>query len=149
MSRDSPFVQVYTTNDDTFVHIRQLIYSRYDGEANPSESQDGVMMTLIQFRSLMFHLRALDSQFTQRVETVSAVKEAAPSEGNDDKTKNVIMKRSWDESEGNVAATNLECMDADGSGDMVDEIPVRAWDELNDILASYASSNETMNDVQA
>ena len=149
MRRDSPFVQVYSTNDDTFVHIRQLIYSRYDGEATPSESQDGVMMTLMQFRSLMFHLRALDSQFTQRVETASAVKEEEEStEENDDKTKSVGMKRSWDEREGNVAAANLERVDASG-GDVtvVDEIAARAWNELDNILTSFARSDETISDV--
>ena len=69
MMRGSPSVQVYTSSDDTFVHIRQLIYYTNGGEATVGETQDGVMMTLMQFRSLMFHLRALDAQFTQRAES--------------------------------------------------------------------------------
>ena len=105
MIRGSPSVQVYTSSDDTFVHIRQLIYSTNGGEATVSETQDGVMMSLMEFRSLMFQLRALDLQFTQRVETTSVVQESA--EQKVDQTKSVGMKRTWDECEGNIAAAMI------------------------------------------
>ena len=65
MERDNPFVHVYAANEDTIVHIRQLIYTNDGGQSTPRESCDGVVMTLMQFRSLMFHLRALDAQFMQ------------------------------------------------------------------------------------
>jgi hypothetical protein len=65
MERDNPFVHVYAANEDTIVHIRQLIYMNDGGHTTPRESCDGVVMTLMQFRSLMFHLRALDAQFMQ------------------------------------------------------------------------------------
>ena len=64
MRRDEAFIQVYVAGDDTIVHIRQLIFTG-DNEEIPSESQDGVLLNLTQFQSLMFHLRALDIQFTQ------------------------------------------------------------------------------------
>ena len=63
--RDNPFVHVYAANEDTIVHIRQLIYVSDGDKSSPRESHDGVVMTLMQFRSLMFHLRALDAQFMQ------------------------------------------------------------------------------------
>ena len=75
-------MQVYMGSNDTFVHIRQLIYSTNGGEATVSETQESVMMSLMEFRSLMFQLRALDSQLTQRVESTSVVQE--PTEQNDD-----------------------------------------------------------------
>ena len=65
MERDNPFVHVYAANEDTIVHIRQLIYTNDGGHTTPRESCDGVVMTLMQIRSLMFHLRALDAQFMQ------------------------------------------------------------------------------------
>ena len=144
MIRGSPSVQVYTSSDDTFVHIRQLIYSTNGGEATVSETQDGVMMSLMEFRSLMFQLRALDLQFTQRVETTSVVQESA--EQKVDQTKSVGMKRTWDECEGNIAAANVEHMNDDSGGNVVDEIAVQAWNELGTILESLAPSDETINE---
>ena len=141
MRRESPFVQVYTSDADTFVHIRQFIYSSYDGESMPSESQDGVMMTLMQFRSLMFHLRALDSQFTQRAETTNAVKEEECI--NDDTMTRAGAKRSWEESEGNVAAAHLTNENVDGGNVVLDEIAERAWNELDTLLAPFKRSDET------
>ena len=47
------------------MHIRQLIYANDGDQSVPKESHDGMVMTLLQFRSLMFHLRALDAQFMQ------------------------------------------------------------------------------------
>ena len=67
MRQESPKVHVYTTENDAIVHIRQLIYTD-DDQTSFKESHDGVKMTLMQFRSLMFHLRALDMQFTQNSE---------------------------------------------------------------------------------
>ena len=64
LRRESPTVHVCTSGSDAIVHIRQLIYTD-DDQTSFKESQDGVKMTLMQFRSLMFHLRALDMQFTQ------------------------------------------------------------------------------------
>ena len=57
--REDPFVHVYAANEDTIIHIRQLIYTNDDDQSTPIQAHDGVMMTLMQFRSLMFHLRAL------------------------------------------------------------------------------------------
>ena len=145
MIRGSPSVQVYTSSDDTFVHIRQFIYSTNGGgEATVSETQDGIMMSLMEFRSLMFQLRALDLQFTQRVETTSVVQESA--EQKVDQTKSVGMKRTWDECEGNIAAANVEHMNDDSGGNVVDEIAVQAWNELGTILESLAPSDETINE---
>ena len=62
---NNPFVHVYVANEDTILHIRQLIYVGDGDQLSPKESHDGVVMTLMQFRSLMFHLRALDAQFIQ------------------------------------------------------------------------------------
>ena len=63
LRRDNPFVHVYAANEYTIVHIRQLIYASDGDQSSPKESHDGVVMTLMQFGSLMFHLRALDAQF--------------------------------------------------------------------------------------
>ena len=135
-------MQVYMGSNDTFVHIRQLIYStNVGGEATVSETQDGVMMSLMEFRSLMFQLRALDSQFTQRVETTNVVQELT--EQNVGQTKNAGMKRTWDECEGNVVTTSVEHANADSGGNVVDEIAIQAWDELGNILESFATSDKT------
>ena len=110
-----------------------------------SETQDGIMMSLMEFRSLMFQLRALDLQFTQRVETTSVVQESA--EQKVDQTKSVGMKRTWDECEGNIAAANVEHMNDDSGGNVVGEIAVQAWNELGTILESFAPSDETIASV--
>ena len=76
---EDPFVQVYAANEDTIIHIRQLIYTSDGDQSTPKKSHDGVIMTLMQFRSLMFQLRALDAQFVQGSEiplTVSSEKES-------------------------------------------------------------------------
>ena len=62
--RDAPFVHVYAANKDTIVHIRQLIYTD-SHQTTPRELRDRVVMTSMQFRSLRFHLRALEAQFMQ------------------------------------------------------------------------------------
>ena len=57
--RKSPYVQVKTkANGDTIVHIRQFVYTNDSHNSLVREST-------VQFRSLFFHLRALDAQFTQ------------------------------------------------------------------------------------
>ena len=53
LRRESPTVHVCTSGSDAIVHIRQLIYTD-DDETSFKESHDGVKMTLMQFRSLMF-----------------------------------------------------------------------------------------------
>ena len=63
--KEDPFVQVYAANENTIVHIGQLIYTNDGDQSASKKAHDGVMMTLMQFRSLMFHLRALDAQFMQ------------------------------------------------------------------------------------
>ena len=70
MRRDEAFIHVYVAGDDTIVHIRQLIFIG-DNQEIASESQNGVVLNLTQFQSLMFHLRALDTQFTQGSENIS------------------------------------------------------------------------------
>ena len=63
VKREDPFVDVYAANEDTFIHIRQLIYRNNGDQSAPKQIHDGVMMTLMQFRSLMFHLRALRASY--------------------------------------------------------------------------------------
>ena len=57
LRRENPTVPVYTTENDAIFHIRQLIYTD-DDQTSFKESQDGVKMTLMEFHSLIFHLRA-------------------------------------------------------------------------------------------
>lgn len=97
LRRKSPYVQVKTkANEETIVHIRQFVYTDSSNSSSLRESTDGVMMTLMQFRSLMFHLRALDSQFTQGV----------PLNADTNDNKAVIgAKRSWTEMTENVPET--------------------------------------------
>ena len=97
LRRKSPYVQVKTkANEETIVHIRQFVYTDSSNNASLRESTDGVMMTLMQFRSLMFHLRALDAQFTQ----------GAPLNADTNDNKAVIgAKRSWTEMTENVPVT--------------------------------------------
>ena len=81
LRRDTPFVNLVVGEggaEDTFVHIRQLVYADERAPTTPSESQDGVRMPLDQFRSLMYHLRALDAQFKGEVASTSKrVKDSA------------------------------------------------------------------------
>ena len=97
LRRKSPYVQVkIKANEETIVHIRQFVYTDSSNSSSLRESTDGLMMTLMQFRSLMFHLRALDAQFTQ----------GAPLNTDTNDNKAVIgAKRSWNEMTGNVPMT--------------------------------------------
>ena len=140
MRQDGPFVRISTANEDTFIHIRQFVYSDYDEGSPPME----IKMTLMQFRSLMFHLRALDSQFTQRIE--NAVEDEKCYDNNVNQMKSAGTKRSWDESEGNTAAANLQQVDS-GTKNVVDEVAEQAWGELSNFFTSITSSDEMTNDV--
>ena len=71
MNRDNPFVNVYVGGENTLVYIRQFVHT--DENATLCDSRDGVLMTLLQFRSIMFHLRALDAQFTNGAMVKDAV----------------------------------------------------------------------------
>ena len=127
MERDNPFVHVYAANEDTIVHIRQLIYMNDGGQSSPRESHDGVVMTLMQFRSLMFHLRALDAQFMQGSDMCLT----SPREN---ESKHVGEKRTWTEIENaDDAPTHKTCKQ--------DQVDVAAWGELDDILSSLGESD--------
>ena len=130
MERDNPFVHVYAANEDTIVHIRQLIYTNDGGHTTPRESCDGVVMTLMQFRSLMFHLRALDAQFMQG----SEMRLTSPCEN---ESKRIGKKRTWKEIDDDDDPAHKTCKQ--GQADVV------AWEEMNDILSSLGESS----DVQA
>ena len=65
LRRDNPFVYVYAANEDTIVHICKSICASDGDQFSAKESHNEVVMTLMQFRSLMFHLQALDAQFMQ------------------------------------------------------------------------------------
>ena len=66
LRQENPKIHVCTSGSEAIVHIHQFIYTD-DDQTSFKGSQDGVKMTLMQFRSLMFHLRALDMQFTQKL----------------------------------------------------------------------------------
>ena len=143
--RESPFVQVYAANENTVVHIRQLIHNNND-QATPSESSDGVVMTLMQFRSLMFHLRALDAQFTQGVDFTQD--EEKNNDGDENLyAKNIGEKRSWNDAIGNddEEATPMHdqerCMIETKRNDVIDEIANHAWSELDNIFSTLAPSD--------
>ena len=132
MKRDSPFVHVYAANENTIVHIRQLIYK--DNHSSPSESSDGVVMTLMQFRSLMFHLRALDAQFTQGMQHNDNANEVVSQIGS---------KRTWNEmNESSVVNAPSSCEQqqlTDGeekNNAVVNLIAEQAWESLDNILTS-------------
>ena len=128
--RDSPFVQVYAANEDTIVHIRQLIYTT-DDESIPKESHDGLVMTLMQFRSLMFHLRALDAQFMQSsgVQLHNLCEKKSQID-----TVTVGKKRTWTEmDDSNVS------IDKKVRHEQTDTI---AWEELDNILATISPADD-------
>ena len=107
LRRESPTVQVYTTENDAIVHVRQLIYTD-DDQTSFKESQYGVKMTLMQFRSLLFHLGALDMQFTQNSENklTTTSGDMSPSS-----SSRVGKQRTWDmlnTSETHVAIVNVK-----------------------------------------
>ena len=49
---ENPFVHLYAANKDMIVHIRQLMYASDGDQLSPKESQNRVVMTLMQFCSL-------------------------------------------------------------------------------------------------
>jgi len=142
LRRKSPYVQVKTkANEETIVHIRQFVYTDSSNSSSLRESTDGVMMTLMQFRSLMFHLRALDAQFTQGV----------PLNADTNDNKAVIgTKRSWTEMTENVPATgNALCSNVhqqqewqqtadveETNNAVVNLIADQAWQDLDALLTT-------------
>ena len=143
--RESPFVQVYAANEKTIVHIRQLVCSNMN-EIAPFESKDGIVMTLMQFRSLMFHLRALDAQFTQGIECSNDVDDDHDTHYRIDNDvsscKKAGEKRSWHES--NDDDNKMQKIDEAKRNEVIDEIANHAWSEMEDILAAFdpASTGE-------
>ena len=124
LKRDNPFVHVYAANEDTIVHIRQLIYVSDGDKSSPRESHDGVVMTLMQFRSLMFHLRALDAQFMQG-------SEMCLTSSCENESKHVGEKRTRTEIE------NVDDDDAPAHKIFKhDQTDAAAWEELDNILSS-------------
>ena len=122
--RDNPFVHVYAANEDTIVHIRQLIYVSNGDQSSPRESHDGVVMTLMQFRSLMFHLRALDAQFMQG-------SEMCLTSSCENESKHVGEKRTRTEIE------NVDDDDAPAHKIFKhNQTDATAWEELDNILSS-------------
>ena len=91
LRRESPTGHVYTTENNAIVHIRQLIYTD-DDQTSFRESQDSVKMIMMQFCSLVFHLHALDMQFTQNTENKLTTKSGERSLS---KSSKVGKKRSW------------------------------------------------------
>ena len=85
-------------------------------------------MTLMQFRSLMFHLRALDAQFMQS----SEMRLSSPC---DNESKRIVEKRPWTEVE------NDDDDDPARKTCKQDQVDVVAYDEMNDILSSLGESS--------
>ena len=141
LRRKSPYVQVKTkANEETIVHIRQFVYTDSSNRSSLRESTDGVMMTLMQFRSLMFHLRALDAQFTQGV--------PLNVDANDNKVV-IGAKRSWNSMTDNesLPLTNVESPIAqqeqqqtanveETNNAVVNLIADQAWQDLDALLTS-------------
>ena len=147
--RESPFVQVYAANEKTIVHIRQLVCSNMN-EIAPFESKDGIVMTLMQFRSLMFHLRALDAQFTQGIECSKDVDDDHDThykvDNNVSSFKKAGEKRSWHES--NDDENEMQKIDEVKGNEVIDEIANHAWSEMEDILAAFHPTSSECNVVQ-
>ena len=141
LRRKSPYVQVKTkANEETIVHIRQFVYTDSSNRSSLRESTDGVMMTLMQFRSLMFHLRALDAQFTQGV--------PLNVDANDNKVV-IGAKRSWNSMTDNesLPLMNVESPIAqqeqqqtanveETNNAVVNLIADQAWQDLDALLTS-------------
>ena len=133
LRRKSPYVQVKTkANEETIVHIRQFVYTESSNSSSLRESTDGVMMTLMQFSSLMFHLRALDAKFTQ----------GAPLNADTNDNKAVTgAKRSWTEMTGNVPVVHQhewqQTADVEETNNaVVNLIADQAWQNLDVLLTS-------------
>ena len=147
--RESPFVQVYAANEKTIVHIRQLVCSNMNENA-PFESKDGIVMTLMQFRSLMFHLHALDAQFTQSIECSKDVDDDHDTQYKTDNDassfKKAGEKRSWHES--NDDENEMQNIDDVKRDEVIDEIANHAWSEMEDILAAFHPASSECNVIQ-
>ena len=138
--RDASFVHVYAANEDTIVHIRQLIYTDSD-QTTPTESRDGVVMTLMQFRSLMFHLRALDAQFMQGSEIQLPTSHDEEHQSHDNSTR-IGEKRTWIEmnnDDDDVLETNPTTDKiVKQYGDEQTDNTTIAWKELDNVLSTLS-----------
>ena len=122
--REDPFVHVYAANEDTIIHIRQLIYTNDDDQSAPIQAHDGVMMTLMQFRSLMFHLQALNAQFMKSSET-------RLTSSCENESQHVGEKRA------RVEIENVDDGDVPAHKTFKhDQTDTTAWEELDNILSS-------------
>ena len=111
----------------TIIHIGQLIYTNDGDQSAPKQAHEGVMMTLMQFRSLMFHLQALNAQFMQG----SEMRLTSPCKNG---TKHIGEKRTWNEVENDDDdPARKTCKQ--------DQVDVVAWNEMNDILSSLGESS--------
>lgn len=162
MRRDNPFVNVFVGGggvQETCVHIRQLIYADEHASTTPSESQNGVIVTLEQFRSLMFHLRALDAQFRGDVDSTSkrakeSVDKVSPSftvDSDDNVTAKVSIVEQGQQQQqprGEETYDNDDGGEAKNvTGDAAIAGQKRPWyeirhDELDNLLANMAPTDE-------
>ena len=126
--REDPFVHVYAANEDTIIHIRQLIYTNDDDQSTPIQAHDGVMMTLMQFRSLMFHLRALDAQFMQASEI--QLENTCNTESQNNR---IDEKQTWTEIDNNNMFVDKNIKD--------EQTNTITWNELNNIISSIDEPN--------
>ena len=142
LRRENPTIHVCTSGSEAIVHIRQFTYTD-DDQTSFKESQDGVKMTLMQFRSLMFHLRALDMQFTQNSEnklttTCSGMSPSSSSGVGKKRTQDMMNG-----SESNVSIVNVEQQGDINQNNNTSDIP---WGELDTLLASF-TAKDTANDT--
>ena len=139
LRRENPTVHIYTTENDAIFHIRQLIYTD-DDQTSFKESQDGVTMTLMQFRSLIFHLRALDMQFTQNSENklTTTCSEMSPSS-----SSGVSEKRTLDMMNGNEIYAWIVNVKQQRDTNQTDDRSDIAWGELDSLLPSFTAKDRT------
>ena len=137
LRRENPTVHVCTSGSEAIVHICQLIYTD-DDETSFKESQDGVKMTLMQFRSLMFHLRALDMQFTQNSENklTTSSSEIPPSS-----SSGVGKKRTQDMMNGSETDVSIVNVEQQGDINQTDNTSDIAWCELDTLLTSFTTKD--------
>ena len=125
---EDPFVQVYAANEDTIIHIGQLIYTNDGDQSAPKQAHEGVMMTPMQFRSLMFHLRALGAQFMQASEIQSGNTSNIESQNNRIDEKQTRTKIDNDSI---VVDKNIKHEPTD----------TITWNELNNIISTIDEPN--------
>ena len=142
LRRENPTIHVCTSGSEAIVHIRQFTYTD-DDQTSFKESQDGVKMTLMQFRSLMFHLRALDMQFTQNSENklTTSSSEIPPSS-----SSGVGKKRTQDMMNGSETDVSIVNVEQQGDINQTDNTSNITWGELDSLLTSF-SAKDTTNDT--